>query len=105
MQRIDVTELKRRLDAGSSTKLLDVREPWEYDICQIPGSFNVPMSQILNRLEELDKDAVTVVVCHHGARSYQVAAYLENNGFSDVTNLDGGISAWAEQIDNTMPKY
>jgi rhodanese-related sulfurtransferase len=105
MQRIDVTELKRRLDAGYSGTLLDVRERWEYEICQIPGSVNVPMSQILNRLEELDKDAVTVVICHHGARSYQVAAYLENNGFSDITNLDGGISAWAEQIDNTMSTY
>jgi len=105
MQRIDVTELKLRLDAGRSCNLLDVREPWEYEICQIPGSVNVPMSQILNRLEELDKNAVTVVICHHGARSYQVAAYLENNGFRDITNLDGGICAWAEQIDNTMPKY
>ena len=105
MQRIDVTELKRRLDAGNSCTLLDVREHWEYEICQIPGSINLPMSQILNRQEELDKDAVTVVICHHGARSYQVASYLENAGFSDVTNLDGGISAWAELIEPTMPKY
>ncbi len=105
MQRIDVTELKRRLDAGSPCKLLDVRETWEYGICQIPGSVNVPMSQILNRLGELDQHAATVVICHHGARSYQVASYLENNGFSDISNLDGGISAWAERIDTTMAKY
>lgn len=105
MQRIDVTELKRRLDTGSPCKLLDVRETWEYDICKIPGSVNVPMSQILNRLGELDLHAPTVVICHHGARSYQVASYLENNGFSDISNLDGGISAWAERIDNTMAKY
>jgi rhodanese-related sulfurtransferase len=105
MQRIDVSELKRRLDTGSTCTLLDVREPWEYKICQISGSINIPMSQILNRLGELEKDAETVVICHHGTRSYQVASYLENIGFSNMLNLEGGVNAWAEQIDDAMPKY
>ena len=105
MQRIDVTELKRRLDAGNSCTLLDVREHWEYEICQIPGSINLPMSQILNRQEELDKDAVTVVICHHGVRSSQACMYLINSGFEHITNLSGGIDAWSSVCDSSVPRY
>lgn len=105
MKRINAQELKRELDSGVMPVLLDVREPWEYEICQIAGSVNVPMSQISSRLNELDKGAKTVVICHHGSRSWQVGSYLESCGFDNLINLDGGVSDWAEQIDLQMPKY
>jgi rhodanese-related sulfurtransferase len=85
--------------------LLDVREPWEFDTCHIEGAVPMPMNTIPVRLSELDEDASIVCICHHGARSMQVAAFLERNGFSDVTNLTGGIHAWALQVDKTMPTY
>lgn len=105
MERINVSELKHGLELGNSITLLDVREPWEYEICRIDASVNIPMSQIVNRMDELDKNAKIVVICHHGARSYQAASYLESCGFKHTVNLEGGISAWANEIDKLMPEY
>ena len=105
MERIHVNALKQRLERGSPMTLLDVREPWEYDICRIESSINIPMSQIMNRVSELDKDAKLVLICHHGGRSFQVASYLESCGFNDMANLEGGVSAWAKEIDASMPEY
>jgi len=102
---MNAAELKRQLDSGVMPVLLDVREPWEYEICRIEGSVNVPMSQITQHLDDLDKEANTIVICHHGSRSWQVGSFLESRGFNNLTNLDGGVSAWAEQIDLQMPKY
>jgi rhodanese-related sulfurtransferase len=85
--------------------LLDVREPWEYDICHIDGAQLVPMRQVPARLDALDRTAETVVICHHGIRSYQIARVLEREGFSAVYNLTGGVEAWARDVDATMPTY
>ena len=85
--------------------LLDVREGWEYDTCHIEGSTLMPMQTIPGRIDDLDEDAEIVCICHHGARSMQVAAFLERQGFAKVTNLTGGIHAWALQVDGTMPRY
>ena len=85
--------------------LLDVREDWEFATCKIGGSTQIPMNTIPARLQELDEDAEIVCICHHGARSMSVAAFLERNGFTKVTNLSGGIHAWAAQVDSTMPTY
>ena len=85
--------------------LLDVREPWEYQTCRIEGSTLAPMNTIPARVQELDPDTETVVICHHGARSLQVALFLERNGFSNLYNLQGGINAWADQVEPTMPRY
>ena len=85
--------------------LLDVREPWEYQTCRIEGSTLVPMNTIPARVRELDSDTETVVICHHGARSFQVALFLERNGFSNLYNLRGGVNAWADQVEPTMPRY
>ena len=85
--------------------LLDVRENWEFATCSIDGSTLIPMNTIPARMQELDDDAEIVCICHHGARSMNVAAFLERNGFSRVTNLTGGIHAWAVQVDSAMPKY
>jgi len=85
--------------------LLDVREPWEYQTCHIDGSVLAPMSTIPARVQELDRETDTVVICHHGARSYQVGVFLERNGFSNLYNLQGGVNAWADQVEPTMPRY
>jgi rhodanese-related sulfurtransferase len=85
--------------------LLDVREPWEFEICHIAGARLVPMGVLAERMSELDPAAETVVVCHHGIRSARVGAYLESRGFRNVVNLEGGVAAWAEQVDPDMPAY
>ena len=85
--------------------LLDVREGWEFETCHIAGSTQIPMHLIPVRVGEIDDEREIVCICHHGARSMQVAAFLERNGFNDVTNLTGGVHAWAVQVDPSMPKY
>jgi len=85
--------------------LLDVREPWEYQTCRIEGSTLAPMNTIAARAAELHPETETVVICHHGTRSLQVALFLERNGFSKLYNLRGGVNAWAEQIQPAMPRY
>jgi rhodanese-related sulfurtransferase len=85
--------------------LLDVREPWEYRTCRIEGSTLVPMNTIPARAQELDPDTETIVICHHGARSLQVALFLERNGFSHLYNLQGGVNAWADQVEPAMQRY
>ena len=110
MQQISAQQLKSWLDecaAGTRVKpqLLDIREPWEFDMCRIPDARLMPMRSVPARLMELDRDADTVVICHHGARSFQVALFLEQQGFSNILNLYGGVAAWAQQVDATMPTY
>ena len=93
-------------DAGrKSPQLLDVREPWEFQACHIEGSQPLPMGEIPRRLAELDPSAEVVVICHHGGRSMQVAAFLEKQGFSSVSNLAGGVDGWAREVDPAMPVY
>lgn len=107
MQHLNATELAAWL-ADSNREpplLLDVREPWEYETCHIAGSTLITMQTIPARQEELDPQQAVVCICHHGARSMQVAAFLERAGFEQVINLTGGIHAWALQVDSTMPTY
>ena len=85
--------------------LLDVREPWEFETCHIANARLIPMNTIPARHVELAADAPIICICHHGARSMQVAAFLEQKGFTQVTNLTGGIHAWAQQVDSSMPTY
>ena len=107
MRHLSAPELAQWLadDQRPRPLLLDVREPWEFQTCHIAGATDMPMRTVPARLQELDQDAPVVCICHHGARSMQVAAFLEQNGFSDVTNLTGGVHAWALQVDNSMPTY
>ena len=107
MQHLTAPELATRLADPSQARpvLLDVREPWEYAHCHLDGSVLMTMNTIPARIDDLDEDAEIVCICHHGARSMQVAAFLERNGFEKVTNLTGGIHAWALQVDNSMPTY
>jgi len=85
--------------------LLDVREPWETQICRIEGSDLVPMQTLPARLQQLDPARPIVCICHHGGRSMHVAMYLMRHGFEDVYNLTGGVDAWARQVDAAMPTY
>lgn len=85
--------------------LLDVREEWEYRHCHIGHSVHVPMAQVPGYIATLDPARETVLICHHGVRSQQVALYLEARGFQRLVNLDGGIDAWARTVDPSMPRY
>ena len=85
--------------------LLDVREGWEFQAGHIDGSLTMPMHTIPDRLPELNTQQPIVCICHHGARSMQVALFLEQNGFTDIRNLTGGVHAWAQQVDSAMPMY
>ncbi|MBA3231702.1 MAG: molybdopterin-synthase adenylyltransferase MoeB [Acidobacteria bacterium] len=100
-----VLGLKARMDAGNPPRLIDVREPHEYQICSIPGATLIPMSQIPDRLGEFDRSAELVVHCRSGARSAQVVAFLRQKGFTDAHNLAGGVLAWIDQVDPSQPKY
>lgn len=106
MRNITPTQLADRLkETASLPLLLDVREPWEYEICHIENALLIPMGQIHIEIEDLDKSRETVVICHHGLRSRQIAMYLESLGFDDVINLSGGLEAWAQVVDPNMAKY
>ena len=85
--------------------LLDVREIREVELCQISASVHMPMQTVPARINELDPDAEIVCICHHGARSMQVANFLKQNGYDKVFNLTGGIHAWATQVDQSMQTY
>ncbi len=97
--------LKRSLDRGEQITLLDVREPFEYEICRLEGSKLIPLGHLDERLEELDQSANLVVYCHVGLRSATATQFLLSKGFKNAKNLKGGIKAWGEEIDPKMPMY
>jgi rhodanese-related sulfurtransferase len=107
MQQLTAAQLKQWLDdpARETPVLIDVREPWELDVCRIQGVKPVPMRSIPARFLELKRDAETVVICHHGARSYQVCMFLEQQGFGRLFNLHGGMAAWSRDVDPATPTY
>jgi adenylyltransferase/sulfurtransferase len=101
---IQVEELKRRLDAGDNIFVLDVREPHEYQICNMGGHL-IPLGDLPKRVNELDTSREIVAHCRSGVRSAKAVSFLRQAGFKKVTNLAGGILAWADRVDPTMPKY
>jgi rhodanese-related sulfurtransferase len=107
MKPVSASELSTWLANKDRTPpvLLDVREPWETQICRIEGSELVPMQSLPSRLNELDPDQPVVCICHFGGRSAQVGMFLDRQGFKDVYNLTGGVDAWARQVDTAMPTY
>lgn len=102
---LSVQELKQKMDAHEPLTLIDVREPWEYEIAQITGSRLIPLGELPERLAELPREGVLVIQCHSGVRSEQGARVLQAAGFANVYNLEGGIEAWASEVDRTMPRY
>lgn len=104
MQGMSPSQLATHLQTESPL-LLDVREPWEFDICHIDGSINLPMGQLPQRLDELPEDGEIVVICHHGVRSQRVIQYLQQQSLDRLINLDGGVDAWARSVEPDMPVY
>jgi len=101
----DVLELKKKLDRKDNFTLLDVREPHEVQIGRIPGSILIPLGDLEKRSGELDRSAEIIVHCKSGGRSSKAVEYLRKSGFSNVSNLTGGILAWSDKVDPTVPKY
>ena len=102
--QITPEELKRRKDAGEDVFVLDVREPYEYKIANIDG-YLLPLGELPQRFSEVDRDRKIVVHCKMGGRSQQAAEFLKQAGYENVENLAGGITAWSDKVDSTVPKY
>lgn len=98
-------QLRDWLARGNGPLLVDVRQPWEFDIARIPGAELWPLAELSGRLAELPRGRPLVTVCHHGMRSLTAQALLQRAGFSRVQSLAGGVDAWAVEIDETMPRY
>ena len=102
---ITAVELKQRLDRGDKVKIVDVREPNEYQINRIPGSTLIPLGDVPKRYNELDPDEELVVQCKSGVRSAKAADFLRSVGFKRVLNLKGGIQEWVDKVDPSQPRY
>jgi adenylyltransferase/sulfurtransferase len=102
--QLSVKELKRRMDAGEKLFILDVREPFEYQIANIGGKL-IPQSEVSKRIGEIDRNQEIVVQCKSGGRSQRIAEFLTQSGFPNVANLAGGILAWSDEVDPSVPKY
>jgi sulfur-carrier protein adenylyltransferase/sulfurtransferase len=106
MSEMTPAQLAERLKGEQKPFLLDVRNPYEVSIASIPGTnLLIPLDQLSDRIGELDKAAEMVVYCRSGARSGQAVAFLRHHGFSNVTNLAGGVLRWADDVDPSMAKY
>lgn len=103
---LSATEASRLLGGDpAKVTLIDVREPFETEICNIAGAELIPMRQIPAKLPELPKDRHLLILCHHGGRSMRVTEFLRQNGFDQVSNVAGGIDAWADQVDHSLRRY
>jgi len=98
-------ELKRKMDAREPFELIDVRETFEYEIARIDGAKLIPLREIAERADELQREGPIVIHCHSGQRSAQAVRLLQQRGFANVYNLEGGIDAWSDQVDPGVPKY
>lgn len=106
MEEITATELKERIDQGDDIQIIDVREQHEFEIGRIPNSNLIPLGQVLNRRDEIDPNRETVVHCKMGGRSAKAIEALQRSGFTGrLVNLKGGITAWSNEVDPTVPKY
>ncbi len=106
LEETSATDLKRRIDAGDEIQIIDVREPNEYEIARIPGTKLIPLAQATNRMNEIDPSKETIVHCKMGGRSAKAIAALKQAGFPGrLINLKGGITAWSDEVDPTVPKY
>jgi rhodanese-related sulfurtransferase len=105
LSEISPRELKARIERGERPLIVDVREIEEVKVAPFPDALHIAMGEITSRRAELEPERETIVVCHHGIRSAQVAAYLSSLGFERVLNLSGGIDAWSLTVDSTVPRY
>lgn len=106
MPEITATELKQRLDNGEDLQIVDVRESFEVAIAAIPNTIHIPLGEVVSRMAEIDPNRNTVVHCKGGVRSARAIEALQRSGFSgNLINLHGGIMAWSNEVDPTVPKY
>jgi rhodanese-related sulfurtransferase len=107
MDDLEITpaEVKQRMDRGEKVLLVDVREPWEFDICRIAGAKLIPMGSIPANLQALDVDDDVICYCHHGMRSMDVAVWLRGQGVAGAKSLAGGIERWSLEIDAQVTRY
>lgn len=106
MPEITATELKQKLDNGDDVQLIDVREAAEVAIASIPNGIHIPLAEVTSRMAEIDPDRDTVVHCKGGVRSAMAIQALQRSGFTGkLANLKGGITAWSNDVDPSVPKY
>lgn len=107
MAQLEITpaETKQRMDRGEKVLLIDVREPWEFEICRIDGAKLLPMGSIPANLTSLSGDNEIICYCHHGIRSLDVARWLQGQGIRGAKSMAGGIDRWSVQIDPRVPRY
>ena len=106
MEEITATELKQRIDSGDDLQIIDVREPDEYQTARIPGTTLIPLGEVVGRRGEIDESRETVVHCKGGGRSAKAIEALTRAGFKGrLVNLKGGITAWSNDVDPSVPKY
>ena len=105
INNLSPAEVKELIDSKTDLRLIDVRENWEYEISKIEDSELMPLSNFSEHINNLNFEDKIIVYCHHGVRSYRVCSYLVNNGFKDVSNLRGGINAWALEVDDNIIRY
>ncbi len=103
--QIKPREVKERLDRGERFLLVDVREPWEHQICRIEGARLIPLGSLAAKLPPLEEAEDVVLYCHHGIRSLDAAAWLRAQGVEGARSLAGGIERWATEIDPGVPRY
>ena len=103
--QVDVHELQERMNSGRPCTLLDVREPFEFEMARIEGANLIPLGELPARHGELDRTQEIFVFCHSGIRSERAAEFLRSVGFAKVSNVAGGIDAWSEEIDSNVPRY
>jgi len=99
----EVTDLRAK--SAQPVTILDVREPWEYERVHLPDCLHIPMDDLRDRLDELDREQTYVILCHHGNRSLQVATFMQSRGFKNIINLAGGIEDWAVSLEPGLTRY
>jgi rhodanese-related sulfurtransferase len=102
---VSPAEIKQRMDRGEKLLLVDVREPWEFEVCRIEGAKLIPMGSVPANLQALDTDEDVICYCHHGMRSLDVAVWLRGQGVASAKSLAGGIERWSQEIDPAVPRY
>jgi rhodanese-related sulfurtransferase len=103
--QISPAETKAHLESGDEVLLVDVREPWETQLCRIDGAVLMPMGTVPANVQKLDVDGEVICYCHHGVRSLEVAVWLRSHGVERARSMTGGIDRWSSEIDPRVPRY
>ena len=105
IKSISPREAKQLIENNSSLKLIDVREVWEHNVAKLENSLLIPLRELPRHLDRFVPYDSYLIYCHHGSRSFYACAYMIQQGFKEVYNLEGGIDAWTREVDKSIPKY